>query len=120
MSNILGVLHDVRASAITCEHKDVESINVPNNRTINYWYFADANYINDTDENVVVFYLSEYYAIGSFADEAAFIAATGATDWATNGSKYYHFVGGDTQYTAYTGSESFPADTPLYANIANM
>lgn len=120
MSNILGVLHDERASAITCEHKDVESINVPNNRTINYWYFADANYINDTDENVVVFYLSEYYAIGSFADEAAFIAATGATDWATDGSKYYQFVGGDTQYTPYTGSESFPADTPLYANIANM
>lgn len=120
MSNILGVLHDERASAITCEHKDVESINVPNNRTINYWYFADANYINDIDENVVVFYLSEYYAIGSFADEAAFIAATGATNWATDGSKYYHFVGGDTQYTAYTGSETFPANTPMYANIANM
>ncbi|MBO5811435.1 MAG: hypothetical protein J6R32_11530 [Bacteroidales bacterium] len=120
MSNILGVLHDERASAITCEHKDVESINVPNNRTINYWYFADANYINDTDENVVVFYLSEYYAIGSFEDEAAFIAATGSTDWATDGSKYYQFVGGDTQYSAYTGSETFPADTPLYANIANM
>lgn len=120
MGDVLGVLHDYRASAVTCEHHDVESINVPNNRTINYWYFADANYINDTDENVVVFYLSEYYAIGSFEKEADFIAATGATDWATVATKYYRFVGGSTKYTAYSSSDEFPAGVPLYASIANM
>lgn len=120
MDDILGVLHDYRASAVTCEHHDVESINVPNNRTINYWYFADANYINDTDENVVVFYLSEYYAIGSFATEAEFVAATGATDWATDATNYSQFVGGSTKYTAYAATDPFPANVPLYANIANM
>lgn len=120
MGDVLGVLHDYRASAVTCEHHDVESINVPNNRTINYWYFADANYINDTDENVVVFYLSNYYAIGSFETEADFIAATGATNWATDATKYYQFVGGSTKYTAYSSSDAFPSGVPLYANIANM
>lgn len=131
MSNILGVLHDERASAITCEHKDVESINVPNNRSINYWYFADANYINDTDENVVVFYLSDTYAIGSFSDtyddqgtliesaEQAFKRVTGH-DWSGYETKTYQFVGGNTPYTAYSASDPFPADTPLYFNIADM
>lgn len=131
MSDVLGVLHDYRASAVTCEHHDVESINVPNNRTINYWYFADANYINDTDENVVVFYLSEYYAIGSFSDlyddqgqliataEQQFTATTGLA-WSGNESKVSQFVGGSTKYTAYSSGDTFPADTPLYFNIANM
>lgn len=131
MGDVLGVLHDYRASAVTCEHHDVESINVPNNRTINYWYFADANYINDTDENVVVFYLSEYYAIGSFSDlyddqgqliataEQQFTATTGLT-WSGNESKVSQFVGGSTKYTAYSSGDTFPADTPLYFNIANM
>lgn len=58
-SNILGVLFDYRAAAVTCEHTDVESINVPDARMTNYWFFADANYINDTDENVIVFYISD-------------------------------------------------------------
>lgn len=56
-SDILAVLFDYRACAVTCEHQEVESIPVPDARMINYWFFADANYINDLDENVVVFYL---------------------------------------------------------------
>ena len=131
MSDVLGVLHDYRASAVTCEHHDVESINVPNNRTINYWYFADANYINDTDENVVVFYLSEYYAIGAFEKivddqgqtvktaQQVFEDTTGLT-WSTDARKVYQFVGGSTPYTAYSTSDAFPEGTPIYLNIANM
>lgn len=56
-SDILAVLFDYRACAVTCEHQEVTSIPVPDARMTNYWFFADANYINDTDENVIVFYL---------------------------------------------------------------
>lgn len=66
LSNIIGILHDERASAVMCEHKDTESINVPDARAINYWYFADANYVNDTEENAVVFFISDYYCLGRF------------------------------------------------------
>ena len=94
---------------------------MPDARFVNYWYFCDANYVNDTDENAIVFYLSEYYPIGSFASEADFIAATSSTDWATDGSKYAHITA--SGFTAYTGSETFDPDVknvPLFANIANM
>lgn len=64
--NILAILQDFRASAVTCQHSDVESINVPDARMINYWYFEDANYVNDTDENVIIFYLSDYARLGKF------------------------------------------------------
>lgn len=57
-SNILGVLFDYRAAAVTCEHSDTESMNIPDVRYVNYWFFEDANYLNDVDENVVVFYLA--------------------------------------------------------------
>lgn len=56
-TDILAVLFDYRACAVTCEHQEVTSIQVPDARMTNYWFFADANYINDTDENVIVFYL---------------------------------------------------------------
>lgn len=121
VSDIIGVLHDERASAVMCEHRDTESINVPDARFVNYWYFCDANYVNDTDENAIVFYLSEYYPIGSFASEADFITATGSTNWATDGSKYAHITA--SGFTAFTGSETFDPDVknvPLFANIANM
>lgn len=121
IDNVLGILHDERASAVMCEHRDTESINVPDARFTNYWYFCDANYVNDTDENAIVFYIGEYYPIGSFATEADFIAATGSTDWATDGSKFYHMTA--SGFTAYTGSETFATDIakqPLFANIANM
>ena len=67
--NILAILQDYRASAVTCQHSDVESINVPDARMVNYWYFEDANYINDTDENVIIFYVSDYERMGTFSDE---------------------------------------------------
>ena len=70
ITNLLGVLFDERAAAVTCEHKDVESINIPDARAINYWYFADANYVNDLDENVVVFFLSDWYCLGRFGTDA--------------------------------------------------
>lgn len=83
--NILAVLQDYRASAVTCQHSDVESINVPDARMINYWYFEDANYVNDTDENVIVFYVSDYARLGKFASQPSDF---GPTYYTKNGLEY--------------------------------
>ena len=126
VGDILGVLHDERASAVMCEHRDTESINVPDARFVNYWYFCDANYVNDTDENVIVFYLSQYYPVGAFATLADFEAATGLT-FASDYAKVFKFDG--TNYTACTTSDTWDSEPsaatdlnniPLYFNIANM
>lgn len=66
---ILGILQDVRSCAVTCENSETESINVPDARFMNFWYFRDANYLVDTDENVVVFYISNYEPLGRFDEE---------------------------------------------------
>lgn len=81
VNNIIGILHDERASAVMCEHKDTESINVPDARAINYWYFADANYVNDTEENVIVFYIADYECLGRFG-------STPPADWSTSSTDY--------------------------------
>ena len=99
--NILAILQDYRASAVTCQHSDVESINVPDARMINYWYFEDANYVNDTDENVIVFYLSDYSRLGKFA--------TRPVDF---GSTYYTKSG-----LTYTPAKDFDPNTVYYAKL---
>lgn len=99
--NILAILQDYRASAVTCQHSDVESINVPDARMINYWYFEDANYVNDTDENVIIFYLSDYSRLGKFA--------TRPTDF---GSTYYTKSG-----LTYTPAKDFDPNTVYYAKL---
>lgn len=85
LNNIIGVLHDERASAVMCEHRDTESINVPDARAINYWYFADANYVNDTEENAIVFFLNDYYCVGKFG-------STPPADFTTNYADYYLWI----------------------------
>ena len=99
--NILAVLQDYRASAVTCQHSDVESINVPDARMINYWYFEDANYVNDTDENVIVFYISDYARLGKFASQPS--------DF---GSGYYTKNG-----LEYSPAGAFNANTVYYKKL---
>ena len=70
-TGILGVIQDIRSCAVTCEHSETESINVPDARFINFWHFRDANYINDVDENVIVLYISEYALVGKLSSSPA-------------------------------------------------
>ena len=70
-TGILGVIQDIRSCAVTCEHSETESINVPDARFINFWHFRDANYINDVDENVIVLYISEYALVGKLSASPA-------------------------------------------------
>lgn len=85
VNNIIGILHDERASAVMCEHRETESINVPDARAINYWYFADANYVNDTEENVIIFYISDYECLGRYG-------STPPADWSTSSTDYRFWI----------------------------
>lgn len=100
--NIIALLQDYRASAVTCEYSDVETINVPDARMVNYWFFEEANYINDTDENVIVFYFSDYTFVGRLNEEP--------TDFAEN---YYIKVDGE-----YQKPEAFDNSSMYYYKIA--
>ena len=102
-TNILGVIQDIRACAVTCEHAETESINVPDARFINFWHFRDANYINDVDENVIVLYLSEYKLVGKLSASPADFTG-----------KYYTKTNGE-----YTVAQTFSTSDIYYKKVVS-
>lgn len=103
-TNILGVIQDIRACAVTCEHAETEAINVPDARFINFWHFRDANYINDVDENVIVLYLSEYALVGKLAVSPADFTG-----------KYYTKTNG-----VYTVASVFSSSSVYYKKVVSV
>lgn len=57
--NVLGVLFDKDAAAITCEDSRVTSQYVPKGEFFTNFYKRDAQYLNDLAENCIVFTLGE-------------------------------------------------------------
>ena len=62
---VIAVLFDEQAAAVCCENDRVTSIYNPRGEYTNYFYKWDANYMNDLEENVVVFYVSDTTVAGS-------------------------------------------------------
>ena len=56
---IIAVLFDEQAAAVCCENDRVTSIYNPRAEYTNYFYKWDALYMNDVEENCVVFYLED-------------------------------------------------------------
>lgn len=56
---VLAILFDEEAAAVCCENDRVTSIYNPRAEYTNFFYKWDANYMNDVQENVVVFYLKK-------------------------------------------------------------
>lgn len=56
---IVAVLFDEQAAAVCCENDRVTSQYNPRAEYTNYFYKWDANYMNDLEENCVVFYVSD-------------------------------------------------------------
>lgn len=56
-SNIIGVMFDEWAGMVCCEDPRVTSIWNPEGEFWNYWHKFDAEYMNDIDENVIVYVL---------------------------------------------------------------
>ena len=77
---IIAVLFDEEACAVCCSNDRVTSIYNPRAEYTNYFYKWDANYLNDVEENVVVFYISETNVEGP-------LPATVPADWNTKYAK---------------------------------
>ncbi len=59
VSGIVGVMFDEWAGMVCCEDPRVTSIWNPEAEFWNYWHKFDAEYMNDLDENAVVFIVAE-------------------------------------------------------------
>ncbi len=58
-SGIVAVLFDDEAAAVCCENDRTTSMYNPRGEYTNYFYKWDANYMNDLEENCMVFYISD-------------------------------------------------------------
>ena len=74
IDGVIAVLFDEEAAAVCCEHDRV--LSQVNNRGeyVNYFYKWDALYMNDLEENCVVFYVSDTNVAGA-------LPATMPLDW---------------------------------------
>lgn len=73
-NGIIAILFDEEAAAVCCEHDRVTSQYNGRGEYTNYFYKWDANYMNDFEENAVVFYISD-------DNIAGVLPSTIPTDW---------------------------------------
>lgn len=105
MDGVIAVMFDEEACAVCCENDRVNSIYNPRAEYTNYFYKWDANYMNDTEENVVVFYVANDTVMGR-------LPATKPADWDTNyavgsgTSLYSIWDSTDARYEALTSSDA--------------
>lgn len=94
-SNVIAVLFDEQAAAVCCENDRVTSIYNPRGEYTNYFYKWDANYMNDLEENVLVFYVGTTSSAGVLPKTAP---SNWDTAYAKASSPYYIW---DTTTNAY-------------------
>lgn len=103
MDGVIAVLFDEEACAVCCENDRVTSIYNPRAEYTNYFYKWDANYMNDTEENVVVFYVANDTVMGALP---ATKPANWDTDYAVATSLYSIWDSTDSQYEALSASDA--------------
>lgn len=113
---IIAVLFDEQAAAVCCENDRVTSIYNPRAEYTNYFYKWDANYMNDLEENVVVFYVSDYTYEGAYEEAPS----TWATAYAIDNSPYYYWDATNETYAHLTTSDAITEQNPWtnYQNLA--
>lgn len=86
IDGVIAALFDEEAAAVCCENDRVTSMYNPRAEYTNYFYKWDAMYLNDLEENCVVFYVSDSSVAGVLPQTAP--AASGTpitiTEWNTN------------------------------------
>ena len=74
IDGVVAMLFDDEAAVVCCEHDRVTSQYNGRGEYTNYFYKWDAGYLNDMEENCVVFYISDTTVSGA-------LPATKPTDW---------------------------------------
>lgn len=115
IDGVIAVLFDEEAAAVCCENDRVTSIYNPRAEYTNYFYKWDALYMNDLEENCVVFYVSDSTVAGALPTTAPASSGTPITitEWNTDYAKANspYSVWDDTQekYVALTASDKTTA-----------
>lgn len=86
IDGVVAMLFDEEAAAVCCENDRTTSQRNGRAEYINYFYKWDAMYMNDLEENCVVFYVSDDTVAGSFGSSAP---ATWDSAYAIASSPYY-------------------------------
>lgn len=124
IDGVIAVLFDEEAAAVCCENDRVTSIYNPRAEYTNYFYKWDALYMNDLEENCVVFYVSDSTVAGALptTEPAASGTPITITDWNTNYAKANspYSVWNDTteQYVALTASDKTTASGYSWTKFA--
>ena len=92
---VIAVLFDEEAAAVCCENDRTTSQRNGRAEYINYFYKWDALYMNDLEENCIVFYVSDDTIAGAFPSAAP---ADWNTTYAISNSPYYVW---DTENETY-------------------
>lgn len=92
---VIAVLFDEEAAAVCCENDRTTSQRNGRAEYINYFYKWDALYMNDLEENCIVFYVSDDTIAGAFPSAAP---ADWNTKYAISNSPYYVW---DTENETY-------------------
>lgn len=97
---VVGVMFDRDAAAVCNENYRTTSAYNPRGEYFNYFYKYDSRFLNDIEENVIVFLVADYTAKGALPD-------TKPTDWDTAyaiaNSPYYIYKNGS--YTQLSASD---------------
>ena len=107
---VVAVMFDDEAAAVCNENYRVTSIYNPRGEYTNYFYKWDAMYMNDTNENVVVFVINDYTTPSNLGGSAP---ADWATAYAISNSPWYEYVPATGAYTQLTTSSVY-SSSKLY------
>lgn len=100
---VIAMLFDDEAAAVCCENDRTTSQRNGRAEYINYFYKWDALYMNDLEENCVVFYVSDTNVAGALP---ASIPATWDTDYAIANSPYAVWDPTTNTYVALSASDA--------------
>ena len=116
IDGVICTLFDEEAAAVCCENDRVTSMYNPRAEYTNYFYKWDALYLNDLEENCLVFYVSDTTVTGAFP-------AAAPSDWDTNYAKasspYYVWDTTTEQYRQLTADDKTTETGYSWTKYAN-
>ena len=118
IDGVIAMLFDEEACAVCCEHDRVTSQYNGRGEYTNYFYKWDAGYLNDQEENCVVFYVSDTTINGALP---AAKPATWDSAYATATSPYKIWDATNEEYRALTADDASTEtgfDWDNYAGLA--
>lgn len=112
---VIAMLFDDEAAAVCCENDHTTSQRNGRAEYINYFYKWDALYMNDLEENCVVFYVSDTNIAGALPTS---IPATWDTDYAIANSPYAVWDPTTNTYVALSASDASTESGFEWANYS--